>query len=118
MAPRVASLCWKTRNVDYEQAKTLSTDPDARKRRKVAQQPDVRPEILFYLADDADAVVPCGHRDVVGPLAHRARVDACRRSHHDGDFHLGLARRLEHLHDRVWRGRDDRKIDRRTDRRQ
>ena len=57
MAPRAASLCWKTRNVDYEQAKTLSTDPDARKRRKVAQQPDVRPEILFYLADDADAAV-------------------------------------------------------------
>ena len=57
MAPRAASLCWKTRNVDYEQAKTLSTDPDARKRRKVAQQTDVRPEILFYLADDADAVV-------------------------------------------------------------
>ena len=57
MAPRAASLCWKTRNVDYEQAKTLSTDPDARKRRKVAQQPDVRPEILFYLAEDADTGV-------------------------------------------------------------
>ena len=54
MAPRVASLCWKIRDVDYEQAKSLSADPDARQRRKVAQQPDVRPEILFYLADDAD----------------------------------------------------------------
>jgi uncharacterized protein (DUF2336 family) len=43
--------------VDYEQAKTLSNDPDARQRRKVAQQADVRPEILFYLADDADAGV-------------------------------------------------------------
>jgi uncharacterized protein (DUF2336 family) len=40
--------------LDYEQAKQLSTDPDAKVRRKVAQQPDVRPEILFYLADDAD----------------------------------------------------------------
>lgn len=57
MAPRVASLCWKNSNVDYEQAKLLSTDPDARQRRKVAQQSDVRPEILFYLADDADAGV-------------------------------------------------------------
>src|SRR4029450_5286686 len=57
MAPRVASLCWKTRNVEYEQGKPLSTDPDARQRRKVAQQADVRPEILFYLADDADAGV-------------------------------------------------------------
>jgi uncharacterized protein (DUF2336 family) len=57
MAPRAASLCWKTRDVDYEQAKTLSTDPDARQRRKVAQQVNVRPEILFYLADDADAGV-------------------------------------------------------------
>jgi len=43
--------------VDYEQAKTLSADPDARQRRKVAQQPGVRPEILFYLADDADVGV-------------------------------------------------------------
>ena len=57
MAPKAASLCWKTRNVDYEQAKSLSTDPDARQRRKVAQQPDVRPEILFYLAEDADTGV-------------------------------------------------------------
>jgi uncharacterized protein (DUF2336 family) len=40
--------------LDYEQAKQLSTDPDAKVRRNVAQQPDVRPEILFYLADDAD----------------------------------------------------------------
>jgi uncharacterized protein (DUF2336 family) len=57
MAPKAASLCWKTRNVDYEQAKALSTDPDVRQRRKVAQQSDVRPEILFYLADDADTGV-------------------------------------------------------------
>lgn len=57
MAPRAASLCWKTRNVDYERAKALSVDPDVRQRCKVAQQPDVRPEILFYLADDSDAGV-------------------------------------------------------------
>jgi len=43
--------------LDYEQAKQLSTDPDAKVRRSVAQQPDVRPEILFYLADDADSGV-------------------------------------------------------------
>jgi uncharacterized protein (DUF2336 family) len=43
--------------VDYEQAKQLSTDTDAKVRRSVAEQPDVRPEILFYLADDADSGV-------------------------------------------------------------
>jgi uncharacterized protein (DUF2336 family) len=43
--------------VDYEQAKQLSTDPDAKVRRTVAQQPNVRPEILFYLADDGDPAV-------------------------------------------------------------
>ena len=43
--------------MDYEQAKQLSTDLDAKVRRTVAQQPDVRPEILFYLADDADSGV-------------------------------------------------------------
>jgi uncharacterized protein (DUF2336 family) len=45
--------------VEYEKAKELSTDPDATVRRNVAQQPDVRPEILFYLADDGDADVRC-----------------------------------------------------------
>lgn len=43
--------------MDYEQAKLLSADPDANVRRKVAEQPDMRPEILFYLADDADPAV-------------------------------------------------------------
>ena len=43
--------------MDYEQAKQLSADPDARVRRKVAEQPDTRPEILFYLAEDSDAGV-------------------------------------------------------------
>jgi uncharacterized protein (DUF2336 family) len=43
--------------VDYEQAKQLSTDSDAKVRRKVAEQPDTKPEILFYLADDSDAGV-------------------------------------------------------------
>ncbi|HEY1383448.1 MAG TPA: DUF2336 domain-containing protein [Dongiaceae bacterium] len=43
--------------MNYEQAKQLSTDPDAKVRRSVAEQPDVRPEILFYLADDADSGV-------------------------------------------------------------
>lgn len=43
--------------MDYEKAKELSTDPDATVRCNVAQQPDVRPEILFYLADDGDAGV-------------------------------------------------------------
>ncbi|WP_119301760.1 DUF2336 domain-containing protein [Dongia deserti] len=46
-------------DVDYEQAKLLSTDPDAKVRRTVAEQPDAKPEILFYLADDADAGVRC-----------------------------------------------------------
>jgi uncharacterized protein (DUF2336 family) len=43
--------------VNYEQAKALSVDPDAKVRRSVAEQPDIRPEILFYLADDADSGV-------------------------------------------------------------
>ena len=52
--------------MDYEQAKELSVDPDAAVRRSVAQQPDARPEILFYLADDADSGV---RRAVARPRA-------------------------------------------------
>ena len=43
--------------MEYEQAKQLSTDADAKVRRGVAQDKAARPEILFYLADDADAAV-------------------------------------------------------------
>ncbi|MGH6893506.1 MAG: DUF2336 domain-containing protein [Dongiaceae bacterium] len=43
--------------MDYEKAKQLAADPDARVRRSVAERPDVRPEILFYLADDAEPQV-------------------------------------------------------------
>ncbi len=43
--------------MDYEQAKQLAADPDMQVRRNVAQQPDARPEILFYLADDGEPSV-------------------------------------------------------------
>lgn len=43
--------------MDYEQAKQLAADPDAEVRRDLAQQPDIRPEILFYLADDGESSV-------------------------------------------------------------
>ncbi len=92
MAPRAASLCWKTRNVDYEQAKSLSTDPDARQRRKVAQQPDVRPEILFYLADDADA----GVRSAVAEHRATPRQADLILTRDEDEFGARAARRQDH----------------------
>jgi uncharacterized protein (DUF2336 family) len=42
---------------NYEQAKALARDADPAKRRAVARRADVRPELLYYLANDASAEV-------------------------------------------------------------
>lgn len=43
--------------MDYETSKRLARDPDAAKRRELAKRPDLRPEMLYFLAGDAEAQV-------------------------------------------------------------
>ena len=45
--------------LDYEAAKALARDEDAGIRRQLATRPDLRPELLFYLATDASDAVRC-----------------------------------------------------------
>jgi hypothetical protein len=43
--------------MDYDDAKTRAADPNVGVRRKIARRANVQPEILYYLANDADASV-------------------------------------------------------------
>jgi len=40
-------------DIDYDRARELARHPDVAVRRKLARRTDMRPEILYYLADDA-----------------------------------------------------------------
>lgn len=46
-----------SRGLDYETAKRMAQAPDSAVRRVLAGRPDVRPEILYYLASDPDPEV-------------------------------------------------------------
>lgn len=41
----------------YEEARDLARHPDSEVRRKLAGRPDIRPELLYYLAEDASSEV-------------------------------------------------------------
>ncbi len=43
--------------LDYETSKAFAVDPDPRKRSAIAGNPSVRPELLYFLAQDADVDV-------------------------------------------------------------
>lgn len=45
--------------VDYETAKTLVKSPDPEVRRQLATQPSLRPELLYFLANDVVPAVRC-----------------------------------------------------------
>jgi uncharacterized protein (DUF2336 family) len=78
-------------DVDYEKAKLLSADPDAKVRRQVAEQPDMRPEILFYLADDADAEV---RRAVAANIATPRQADLLLTRDQDESVRARLAAKI------------------------
>jgi len=43
--------------IDYDRAKDLAAHPDAKIRSDLARRQDIRPEILYFLAEDSDPVV-------------------------------------------------------------
>jgi len=48
---------WRGRSIAYDQAKALANHPDPRRRADLARRPDLRPELLYYLAEDRDPSV-------------------------------------------------------------
>jgi uncharacterized protein (DUF2336 family) len=43
--------------IDYSKARTLASDADPETRRRLAERPDVQPEILYFLAEDTEPEV-------------------------------------------------------------
>ena len=48
---------WRTRPIPYDRAKALANHPDPRCRADLARRADLRPELLYYLAEDRDPAV-------------------------------------------------------------
>lgn len=79
------------REPDYEAAKRLAADPDARVRARLAARDDVRPEILFFLANDGSADV---RREIAANAATPAQADALLSRDDDPDVRASLAGKI------------------------
>ncbi len=76
---------------DYEETKRLARDPDAAVRAELAARDDVRPEILYYLAEDAAAEV---RRKVATNVATPVQADMLLVRDRDADVRADLAAKL------------------------
>jgi uncharacterized protein (DUF2336 family) len=74
---------------DYDKAKRLAAEPDAVARRRLAERPDVQPEILYYLAEDKAPEVRLA---VAGNLRTPRQADAILAR----DRELSVRERLAH----------------------
>ncbi|MBI4184624.1 MAG: DUF2336 domain-containing protein [Proteobacteria bacterium] len=95
----------KPRHISYDEAKRLARDPDLAKRVVLARRRDLRPEILYYLAEDA---APEVRRVVaVNPTApHQANLLLARDR--DEEVRTGVAGKLA----RIFPGLGKREIER------
>ena len=78
----------------YEEARELAKNPDTKVRRQVASRPDMRPEILYFLADDASAEV---RRQVAVNGATPPQADRALAADADETVRLDLAGKLARL---------------------
>ncbi|HYD97828.1 MAG TPA: DUF2336 domain-containing protein [Alphaproteobacteria bacterium] len=79
---------------DYEKAKALARDPDPAVRRKLAAQIDTRPELLYYLAEDA--VAPVRVAIAANPSTPR-QADALLSRDRDDEVRVTLAGKIARL---------------------
>ena len=80
--------------VEYEQSKSVASGEDARSRRKLAGRADARPEILYYLAEDADAKV---RRAIAANPSTPRQADAALADDADDEVRCELARKISRL---------------------
>jgi uncharacterized protein (DUF2336 family) len=88
----------------YEEAKRLARDPDAAVRAELAARDDVRPEILYYLADDAAAEV---RRKVATNVATPVQADMLLVRDRDAAVRADLAAKLARVLPDLPQGRRD-----------
>jgi uncharacterized protein (DUF2336 family) len=78
----------------YEEAKRLARNPDAAVRAELAARDDLRPEILYYLAEDTAAEV---RRKVATNAATPVQADMLLVRDHDEEVRADLAAKLASL---------------------
>lgn len=84
----------KGREVTYEQAKDLANHADDEVRRELASQPELRPEILYYLTDDASPVV---RAEVAKNEATPPQADLLLARDQSDDVRADLAAKISRL---------------------
>lgn len=78
----------------YEEAKRLARDPDVAVRRRLAVRPDMRPEILYFLAEDKAAEV---RRAIAGNEATPYQADELLARDRDAAVRTELAQKVARL---------------------
>jgi uncharacterized protein (DUF2336 family) len=80
--------------IAYGRSKELARHQDAAVRRQLAARPDVRPEVLYYLAEDTTAEV---RRAIAANLATPRQADLLLAHDHDEEVRVDLARKIARL---------------------
>lgn len=84
----------KGRDVTYDQAKELANHKDDEVRRELAGQPELRPEILYYLTDDPSAAV---RSEVAKNQATPPQAVLILAKDKDDDVRVDLAAKISRL---------------------
>ncbi|MCW9002682.1 MAG: DUF2336 domain-containing protein [Rhodospirillales bacterium] len=80
--------------IGYDEAKALARHEDTEVRRALAGRQDIRPEILYFLAEDPDPVV---RRAVARNDAAPRKADILLVEDHDTEVRTGLAAKIARL---------------------
>lgn len=82
------------RPLSYAESRTLAAHEDVTVRRTLAQRTDLRPEVLYYLAEDDDPEV---RRNIAENVTTPARAYLLLTEDRDDDVRLSLAQRIAAL---------------------
>lgn len=80
--------------LSYQESQKLARHPDVAERQRLAARTDVRPEILYYLAEDPSALV---RREIALNEATPAHADVLLARDGDEVVRCELARKIAHL---------------------
>lgn len=80
--------------IEYEDSKALATDPAVKTRQQLAVRADVKPEVLYYLAEDKSPLV---RASVAGNDATPIQADGLLSRDEDDEVRIELARKIDRL---------------------
>ena len=92
--PPVALAADADSPIDYETAKTMARSRDQAVRQRLAARNDIRPELLYYLANDQAVEV---RREIAANARTPRQADLLLASDKDSHVRTGLARKIARL---------------------